>query len=317
MILSFIKFVPENTKINFFGHRYYAFLMSFVVIFGTAFSLMTKGLNLGIDFTGGTMIEIATPEDPDIAKMREDLNNLKVGDISIQEFGALRNLMIRVPQQKGGPEEQQAAIAKVRATLDGEFPQGKVDYRRIEFVGPQAGEELKKTSLIAIIVSMLGIMGYIWYRFEWQYGVGAMLAILHDVVGTLGLFSVTGMHFDLATLAAILLIAGHSINDTVIIYDRVREILRKYKKMAMDEVINLAINQTLPRTIMTSGLTLLAVVALWMFGGEVIRSFVAALFFGILIGTHSSYFVASPALYYLNLRRGSKQSNGDTEAKTA
>lgn len=316
MILSFIKFVPENTKIDFFGHRYYAFLMSFVVIFGTIFCLMTKGLNLGIDFTGGTVIEIATPVDPDIAELRTSLNKLHLGDISIQEFGTAHNLMIRLPQQEGGPEMQQNAIQKVHESLDSKFGAGKVDYRRTEFVGPQAGEELKHTSLIAIIVSMLGIMAYIWYRFEWQYGVGAMLAILHDVVGTLGLFSITGMHFDLATLAAILLIAGHSINDTVIIYDRVREILRKYKKMPMNEVINVSINQTLPRTIMTSGLTLLAVIALWMFGGEVIRSFVAALFFGIIIGTHSSYFVASPALYYLNLR-SSKLSNGGAKAEAA
>ncbi|MDB5492424.1 MAG: Protein-export rane protein SecF [Micavibrio sp.] len=314
MILSFIKFVPENTKIDFFGHRWYAFLMSVVIIFGTTFSLATKGLNLGIDFTGGTMIEIQTPVDPDIASLRERLNDLKVGDITIQEFGAKRDLMLRVPQQQGGLDEQQAAIQKIHDVIDATYKDGKVDYRRTEFVGPQAGDELKQTSLIAIIISMLGIMGYIWWRFEWQYGVGAMLAIFHDVVGTLGLFSITGMHFDLATLAAILLIAGHSINDTVIIYDRVREILRKYKKMPMDEVINLAINQTLPRTIMTSGLTLLAVIALWIFGGEVIRSFVAALFFGILIGTHSSYFVASPALYYLHLRKGSKEVNGDATA---
>lgn len=314
MILSFIKFVPENTKIDFFGHRWYAFLMSVVIIFGTTFCLMTKGLNLGIDFTGGTMIEIQTPVDPDISELRSKLNDLKVGDVTIQEFGAPRDLMLRVPQQQGGTEVQQAAIQKIHDVIDAEYKDGKVDYRRTEFVGPQAGEELKRTSLIAIIVSMIGIMGYIWWRFEWQYGVGAMLAILHDVVGTLGLFSITGMHFDLATLAAILLIAGHSINDTVIIYDRVREILRKFKKMPMDEVINLAINQTLPRTIMTSGLTMLAVIALWIFGGEVIRSFVAALFFGILIGTHSSYFVASPALYYLNLRKGSKESNGDVTA---
>lgn len=316
MILSFIKFVPEGTKIDFFGHRWYAFLMSVVIVFGTIACLMTKGLNLGIDFTGGTMIEIATPVDPDIADLRAKLNALKVGDITIQEFGAKRDLMLRVPQQDGGPEQQQAAIQKIHYVLDSNYKDAKVDYRRTEFVGPQAGEELKQTSLIAIVISMLGIMGYIWWRFEWQYGVGAMLAIFHDVVGTLGLFSITGMHFDLATLAAILLIAGHSINDTVIIYDRVREILRKFKKMPMDDVINLAINQTLPRTIMTSGLTLLAVIALWIFGGEVIRSFVAALFFGILIGTHSSYFVASPALYYLHLRRN-KTNNGNEAASIA
>jgi preprotein translocase SecF subunit len=177
------------------------------------------------------------------------------------------------------------------------------------------GAELKRDGTLAIAIALLGIMGYIWVRFEWQYGVGSMLALLHDVIGILGLFSLTQMHFDLSTLAAILLVSGYSINETVIIFDRIRETLRKFKKLPMDQIINYSINSTLSRTVMTSGSTLLAIFALWLFGGEVIRSFVSALFFGILIGTHSSYFVSSLSLYYLNLRP--KAGGVDNGAETS
>ncbi len=316
MILQFIKMLPENTKIDFFGHRFYAVFASLIIIGGSLTCLAVKGLNFGIDFTGGTVMEIQTPVDPDIAALRAGLNTLGLGEVSIQEFGHIRGLMIRMRQQEGGPEQQQAAIEKVRASIDAVYGAGETDFRRTEFVGPQVGKELKRDGAMAILIALLGIMGYIWFRFEWQYGVGSMLALLHDVIGILGLFSLTQMHFDLSTLAAILLVAGYSINETVIIFDRIRETLRKFKKLPMDEIINYSINSTLSRTIMTSGSTLLAIFALWLFGGEVIRSFVSALFFGILIGTHSSYFVSSLSLYYLNLRRGATPSSSDVEAET-
>ncbi len=300
-ILKFIDFVPHGTKIDFFGHRYYAFLTSLIILGGSIISMSIYGLNFGIDFTGGTLIEIETPADPDLAKVRSDLNHLELGEVTLQEFGSKRALLIRMRQQ-ATPEEQKIALDKIHATLDKEFTEGPVDYRRTEFVGPQVGKELKVAGLKAVLFAMVAIMGYIWFRFNWQYGIGAMLALLHDVVGILGLFSLTQMHFDVSTLAAILLVAGYSINETVIIFDRVRETLRKFRKMPMPEVINHSINSTLPRTILTSGSTLLAILALWLFGGEVIRSFVSALFLGILIGTHSSYFVSSNALYYLKLR---------------
>lgn len=304
MILKFIEFVPHNTKIDFFGHRFYAFFASVIILGGSFLCLAINGLNFGIDFSGGTVIEIKTEAAPDLAEMRESLNSLGLGEVSIQEFGTPDNLLIRMKQQEGedAAAAQKAAIEKVQATLNEEFGEGKVDYRRTEFVGPQVGKELKIAGLLAIIIAITGIQAYIWLRFNWQYGVGAMLALIHDVVGILGLFAVTQMHFDLSTLAAILLVAGYSINETVIIYDRVRETLRKYKKMPMQDVINYSINSTLPRTLMTSGSTILAILALWLFGGEVIRSFVSALFLGILIGTHSSYFVSSLSLYYLKLR---------------
>ncbi len=309
MILKLIQLVPDNTKIDFFGHRYYGLLVSCIIIFGSFGLMFTKGLNFGVDFTGGTMIEIQVKQTPDLGHLREVMNGLDLGDVSLQEFGAPTDLMIRLPQQEGGPEAQKQAVTTVTDSLNNTFP-GGVEIRRIEFVGPQVGEELKKAGFLAIIASMAGIMAYIWFRFEWQYGVGAIIALIHDVVGTLGLFALTQMPFDLSTLAAVLLVAGYSINDTVIIYDRIRENLRKFKKMAIDQIINLSINQTLARTVMTSGTTLLAIFSLWLFGGEVIRGFVAALFFGIAIGTHSSYFIASPILAYLNLRRSKPTEDG-------
>lgn len=302
MIIKLIQLVPPNLKLDFFGHRYYAFFASLVILGGATLCLTTKGLNFGVDFVGGTIIEVKTATMPDLPHLRETLAHLELGEISIQEFGAPDNLMVRMRQQQGDAVVQQEAIKKVQAALDEEFGAGNVDYRRTEYVGPQVGKELKKAGLMAILIAMSGIGAYIWFRFNWQYGVGAMLALLHDVMGILGLFSLTQMHFDLSTLAAILLVAGYSINETIIIFDRVRETMRKFKKMPMQDVINYSINSTLPRTLMTSGSTLLALLALYLFGGEVIRSFVSALFFGILIGTHSSYFVSSISLYYLKLR---------------
>lgn len=302
MILKLIQLVPDNLKIDFFGHRFYAFLASLIIIGGSIACLATKGLNFGIDFTGGTVIEIRVQETPDLAGLRGALNNLGLGEVSLQEFGSAQDLMIRLRQQEGGPEQQQIAIQKVQNTLTSTMGAEKVEFRRTEFVGPQVGKELKRDGFMAVVIAILGIMAYIWFRFEWQYGVGSLAALIHDVMGILGLFSLTQMHFDLSTLAAILLVSGYSINETVIIFDRIRENLRKYKKMPLPDIINLSINGTLPRTVMTSGSTILAILALWLFGGEVIRSFTSALFFGILIGTHSSYFVSAQALYYLRLR---------------
>ncbi len=313
MIIRFLPLVPHDTKIDFFGHRFYAMIASIIIIGGSILCLSIKGLNFGIDFTGGTVMEIATPVDPDLAALRKSLEELHIGEVPIQELGSKRSLMLRFPEQDGGPEGQAAAITKIRATLDSTFAGAgaPVDYRRTEFVGPQVGAELKKDGLIAVILALCCIQAYIWLRFNWQYGIGAMLALIHDVVGILGLFSLTQMPFDLSTLSAILLVAGYSINETVIIFDRVRETLRKYRKMPMQDVINYSINSTLARTIMTSGSTILALLALWLFGGMVIRSFVSALFLGILIGTHSSYFVSGLSLYYLKLRRPAEGASGE------
>jgi preprotein translocase subunit SecF len=307
-----LKWVPENTAIDFIAKRFFAFTLSGILLLGSVVMLFTNGLNFGIDFTGGTLVEVRVSEEtPDLGVLRNELNDLDLGTISIQEFGAPNDLMIRLPEQEGDATVQQAAINKVRAALDGKFE--SVDYRRTEFVGPQVGKELKKKGMYAVLFSILGMLVYIWFRFEWQFSVAAIVALVHDSLATIGLFALTQMEFNLSTVAAILMIAGYSINDTVVVFDRIRENLRKFKKMAVREVLNNSINQTLSRTLMTSITTMLALIALWVFGGEVIRGFVNALIFGIIIGTYSSIFVASPILTFLNIRR--KKTDEETKGE--
>lgn len=304
-----IRLVSQKTNINFIGLRFIAYAVSSAIILASIFMISSKGLNMGIDFTGGTLIEIRTPETPSLPEIRKALNELDLGGVSIQEFGQPTDLLIRIPEQKGGAEAQKAGIQKVRNYLDsrymGEGDESMIDYRRTEFVGPQVGEELKIQGLYAVIFSLIGILIYIWFRFEWQFGVAAVVALMHDAIATIGLFAMTQMEFNLSTVAAILMIAGYSINDTVIVFDRIRENLRKFKKMPLSELFNLSVNNTLGRTLMTSITTLLALVALYSFGGEVIQGFVYALIFGIVIGTYSSVFVAAPVLLLMNIRRDS------------
>lgn len=295
-----LKFVPDDTKIDFIGQRYLAFAFTALMVIGSIFLIATKGLNYGIDFTGGTLIEISTKETPDIAALREDLNNLQLGEISLQEFGNANTLLIRLPGQGDDPAVQKAAIDKVKGVIEADYKD--VDYRRVEFVGPQVGEELKQKGALAVILSLGGIMAYVWFRFEWQFGLAAVAALVHDVIAVLGFMALTGKTFDLSTLAAVLMVAGFSINDTVVIFDRIREVMRKFRKKTLPEICNIAINETLSRTVMTGLLTILALIALWIFGGEVIQSFVDALLFGFLIGTFSSVYVASAILIYTGLR---------------
>jgi len=304
-----IKLVPDHTKIDFIKSRFIGFAVTAIMIIGSIFLMGTKGLNYGIDFTGGTLVEIATQETPDLAELRENLNNLELGEISIQEFGSVNNLLIRVPGQGDDPAVQKAAIDKVKATIDKEYKD--VDYRRVEFVGPQVGKELKTKGVIAVLAAMLGIMAYVWFRFEWQFGVAAVVTLAHDVFAVLGFMVIMGRSFDLSSLAALLMVAGFSINDTVVIFDRIREMMRKYRKKPMYEIANLAINDTLSRTVMTSLVTLLSLIALAVFGGEVIRGFTEALLFGFVVGTYSSIYVAAALLLYLRLRPQNEQKAVD------
>jgi preprotein translocase subunit SecF len=299
----------DTLDFDFVSQRWIAFIVTGIMVFGSLGLFAVKGLNFGIDFSGGIMMEIQTPVDPDLSVMREGLGKLDLGGISIQEFGEKRNLMIRVPEQDGGAESQQAAIEKVRAEIDRLYPEQEVEYRRSEFVGPQVGDELKQSGILAFALTIIGIMGYIWYRFEWQFGVAAIVSLVHDTTAVVGLFSLLWMQFDLGTLAAVLLVAGYSTNDTVIVFDRIRENRRKFKKMSMKDVINKSVNQTLARTLNTSLTTLLALIALWLFGGEVIRDFANAMIFGIAIGTYSSIYVASSLLLYLPFRGDEKRAD--------
>jgi preprotein translocase subunit SecF len=314
-----LRLIPDHTNFDFVGYRWIGFAITAVMIIGSLFLVSTKGLHLGVDFTGGTLIEVKLPHEPNMADLRTTLNELGIGTVSIQEFGQPDTLLIRFQTQTEGPESQTEAVNKLRAALDAMFAgeddnDTLVDYRRTEFVGPQVGDELKMQGLYAIIASIIGIGLYVAFRFEWQYGVAGVISLIHDSIAVLGLFALTGMEFDLSTVAAILLVAGYSINDSVIIFDRIREDLRKYKKMPLPDLFNQAINKTLSRTSMTSLTTVLSLVGLSIFGGEVIQGFVYAMIFGIAVGTYSSIFVGGPILIYLNIKRGSDMIDAKAEA---
>ena len=310
--MKIFKFA-ESANFDFVSQRWVAFIITFVMIIGSIALFATKGLNYGIDFTGGVMMEVRVPQAPDLAKMRGELDQLELGQISIQEFGQPQDLMIRVPEQKGGNAAQQAALTRVQEIVNSQFTEGKVDYRRTEFVGPQVGDELKMQGVWAFGLTILAILGYVWFRFEWQYGVSSIICLVHDTLAVVGLFALLGMQFDLAALAAVLMVAGYSTNDTVIVFDRIRENRRKFKKMSMRELINLSVNQTLSRTLMTSLTTVLALVAL-LFGGAVIRDFVIAMLFGVVIGTYSSIYVSGAALMYLPFHDDKKRHEEEVAA---
>ncbi len=322
-----LNIVPQNTNVNFVGARRFAYPLSALLIIVSIGAFLVQGLNFGIDFRGGILIEIKTEGPADIAQLRQDIGALGLGEVQIQEFGAPDDILIRVQEQDGAEEEQVKAIETIKDALGNQV----AEYRRTEFVGPTVGAELIESAIWAVVLAIGAILIYIWFRFEWQFGVGAVIALTHDVITTIGMFAITQLEFNLATVAAILTIAGYSINDTVVIYDRVREELRRYKKMDMPSLLNLAANRTLSRTFMTSVTTLIALVALAIFGGSIIRDFALAMIWGVIIGTYSSVFIAVPALLALKLNRetlsagldsGSVgeavdgESGDDTEAKS-
>lgn len=294
-----IRFVPRGTKIPFVRSRMIAFVFSTALMVGSLAAVLGIGLNFGIDFRGGILIEVRTQEPANVAEMRTMLDGLSLGEISLQRFGDDQEVLIRVQRQEGAEAEQIQAIAAVKQALgDG------VEYRRTEFVGPTVGQELIEAGILAIGLALLSILVYIWFRFEWQFGVGAIVALSHDIISTLGLFALIQHEFNLATVAAVLTIAGYSINDTVVVYDRVRENLRRYKTMPLVELFELSVNETLSRTTMTSLTTLLALASIYVFGGPVLADFALAMIWGIVIGTYSSVFIAVPLLLYTSLRRG-------------
>jgi preprotein translocase SecF subunit len=280
--------------------KWVAFGLSLILILAASLSLMTKGLNLGIDFTGGTVIEIQTENPVNIAPVRAALSNAGLGEVGIQTIGLENELMIRVGKQDGGKEAQDQAVDTIKAVLNKNIVQ-TIDYRKVDFVGPQVGEELIESGVLALLFSFAAILLYIWIRFEWQFGVGAVAALLHDSFLTLGLFSFLELEFNLTSVAAILTIIGYSINDSVVIFDRIRENLRKYKKKPLPEILNTSINDTLTRTILTAGTTIVALIALVMFGGNVIQGFSIAVLFGVIVGTYSSIYIAAPILDYMKL----------------
>ncbi|MEK9660697.1 MAG: protein translocase subunit SecF, partial [Alphaproteobacteria bacterium] len=290
-----LRIVPAKTNIVFVGKRRIAFIFSALLIVVSLASFAVQGLNFGIDFRGGTLIEIKTVGPADISDLRSRIGGLGLGEVQVQEFGEPDDVLIRIQQQEGSETEQIQAIETVKAAIKDVV----AEERRVEFVGPTVGAELIEAAIWAISLALGAILVYVWFRFEWQFGVGAVVALVHDVITTIGLFAITQLEFNLATVAAVLTIAGYSINDTVVIYDRVREELRRYKKLALPDLFNLALNGTLSRTFMTSLTTLLALAALAALGGPIIRDFCLAMIWGVIIGTYSSIFIAVPVLLLL------------------
>ncbi|MBE7185067.1 MAG: protein translocase subunit SecF [Methylobacterium mesophilicum] len=294
-----IRLIPDDTNYPFMKWAKVRTPISLLLILVSFGLFFTVGVNSGIDFKGGTVMEVGGRAAPiDIAEVRGKLDALELGEVQIQSIGTSNEVLIRVATQPGGDAAQQQVVQKVRAALGEEA----YDYRRVEVVGPRVSGELAWTGTLAVLFTIAGIMAYIWVRFEWQFGIAAVATLVHDAILTLGFFAATQIDFNLQSLAAILTIIGYSLNDTVVIFDRIREILRRYKQMPMSDVIDLATNQTLARTIMTSLTILLALGSLYLFGGPVVRSFTAAMIWGIIVATASSIFIGGPILIYFNLR---------------
>ena len=302
-----IKIVKLDTSINFLSKTKLFVSLSLIFIIASIFLLFSRGLNFGIDFNGGTLIEVQKISgNADVSEMRSRLGQLDLGNIQLQEFGKKTDLLIRVEQLSDEEGAQQVIIAKISEVVGMDY-----EVRRIEVVGPKVSAELIKKGIIAVISAVISVLIYIWFRFEWQFGIGAIFALVHDIIITIGVFSLFQLEFNLSIIAALLTIVGYSLNDTVVIYDRIREELRKYKKMPIIELINQALNLTLSRTLMTSITTLLALFSLYLFGGEVIKGFTFAMIWGVLIGTYSSIFVASPILIGLNIKRDWSKKNAE------
>lgn len=288
------KIIPNEPNVNFLGLRKSFLIFSIAAIIISLGVLFFKGLNLGIDFKGGTLIEIST-KNTSISELREILSS-NYNDVSLQEFGNENTILIRL--QNKSNQESIETVNTVKNLIQDKV----IEFRRSEFVGPTISTELLYRGFQAVSFALISILIYIWLRFEWQFGFGAVVALTHDVLFTLGLLSILNVEFSLATIAAILTIAGYSINDTVVIFDRVRENLRKYKKMDLVDLFNLSVNNTLSRTVMTSVTTLLALLSLFIFGGEVIRPFALTMIIGVVIGTYSSVFIAVPTLLIFKFR---------------
>jgi preprotein translocase subunit SecF len=316
--LPSIRFFKETPSFPFMRWRRPAAIASAALAVLSLLLAFTVGLNFGIDFRGGTVMEVRTPAPADLGELRGELGGLGLGEVALQEFGSPNDVLIRIEQQAAGDAAATAAaqadaVAAVKTRIT-ELYGEEVSFRRTEFVGPKVSDELFTAGVMAVSFSLVAILIYVWFRFEWQFGVCAVLALVHDVVLTIGLFSVTRLEFNLATVAALLTIVGYSLNDTVVVFDRVRDNLRKYKRMPMVELLNKSLNENLSRTLVTSLTTLLALAALFTIVGGAIRGFSVALIWGVLIGTYSSLYIAAPALLALNLRRESPAEEPSEEA---
>jgi preprotein translocase subunit SecF len=322
--MKLLRIVPDDTKFPFMSFRRVSFPFSALLSVVAVLCFFFVSMNFGIDFTGGTLVEMqAKSGKSDIGAVRATANELNVGEVEVQEFGERGDVSIRFGLQPGANQQdreraQQSAQERVRTAFEKDY-----DFRRVEVVGPRVSGELVQSGTLGVVLSIVGVLIYLWFRFEWQFAVGAVIATLHDLVLTIGFFAVTQIEFNMTSIAAILTIVGYSLNDTVVVFDRIRELLRRYKKMPVEDLLDLSINSTLSRTIMTSVTTTLALLALVLFGGQVISSFSWAMIFGVVIGTYSSIFIAAPVLIYLGLKVGAEapaaaaESAGKPASKSA
>jgi preprotein translocase subunit SecF len=309
-----LRIVPDDTNFSFIRFRRFSFPVSAILSILSLIAFFTVGLNYGIDFKGGTLMEVrAASGKADVGSLRPVLEGLGLGEIQLQEIGTSGEIMIRLAQQPGGDKEQQVAAQKVRDKLGASYA-----FERVEVIGPRVSQELVTLGTVGIFVAILCILVYLWFRFDWQFAVGAMIANIHDIVLTIGFMSITQIDFDLTSVAALLTILGYSLNDTVVIYDRIRELLRKYKRMPLADLLDNAINATLSRSIITHVTVTLALLALLFFGGRAIHSFTATMLFGVvLVGTYTSIFIASPVLIYLGLRPGGAMQEVEAQVPAA
>lgn len=311
-----LKLVPDATSIDFFRHWRTTFGASMVAMVLSIIAFLVMGLNFGIDFRGGTSIRTEAQAPVDIGAYRNAITPLGFGDIAITEvfdpaFGDDRNVaMVRIQAQDDAESITTEQINAIRDALQGLDP--TLTFAQVDSVGPKVSGELVQSAVISVVLALAAVLFYIWLRFEWQFSVGAVAALVHDIVLTIGIFSLLQIRFDLAIIAALLTIVGYSLNDTVVVFDRVRENLIKFKKRPLKEVLTLSINETLSRTVMTSVTTLLALIALFVLGGDVIRGFVFAMIWGVIVGTYSSVFVASAVLLRLGIKRDWSKNSGDT-----
>lgn len=311
--MKLLRLVPDDTKFGFMRFRSWSFPFSAIASIVSVVAFLWIGMNVGIDFKGGTVVELqAKSERADVAKIREQATKLDLGDVEVQEFGGPRDVLLRVGLQDGGDKAQAEVVVKLRQAFEPAY-----EFRKVEVVGPRVSQELVQNGTIGVLLAIVTILIYLWFRYEWQFAVGAVIATMHDLVLVIGFYAVTQIQFDQTSIAAILTVIGYSLNDTVVVYDRVRELLRKYKKIKLFELLDLSMNSTLPRTVITSVTTILALIALSILGGDAIWGFCIALLFGVLVGTYSSIFVAAPILIYLGVRVGEGVGAEKASEKTA
>jgi preprotein translocase subunit SecF len=313
--MKLLKLVPDNTNIDFMRWRNLAVVLSTLLTIASFSYTAYRGLNLGVDFIGGQVIRVTFVQPVDVEQLRGRVDNLRLGEASIQEFGGPKSYQIRLPKPGGPDTAANVAADRVKQLVASNYPGARVD--AVETVSGKVSEELARDGALAIALAMLGIAIYIWFRFEWQFGVGALVTLLHDVAMTLGFFALTRLQVDLNVVAALLTIVGYSLNDTVVIYDRIRENLRKYRKMAILPLLNLSLNETLARTVVTSLTVLLALGVLMLIGPEVIFGLAIAIFLGVLIGTYSSIYISAPVLVWLGVTPHSFLKTDDKDSPEA